>query len=683
MNKQPPYLETGRPGYVAGDSASILKTIFQVFPDSLFYLNQEGIIIDYLEGDSPVLYIPTQNFLGQRMFDVLPPNAADLFSTAFNTTMQSGQISTLEYDLQTLAGRRSYSARCVQINNSSLVVIIQDKTDQKRTTDFAHRQMKFMMALHESSRQFSRELDSQMLGQYVTHSCTAEFGIQQAWIGFVGPDHTVQELAYSSAEKESSIPPVQIKPTLSEVGNLLSSKTYLIVENVSPESGVWQVKSLFPLISHDQVVGVLSLLSDTEAFFDFERIDFFNAFSLLAASALDNSRLYESTQRQLSQLQTLRAIDQAILSTLDLKSMVEVILKEVAKHIHVDALALLLLDPKTQTLDFVDGFGFHFDTFKHSHLKVGESFAGQVALEKRVVLVENLKEDPKNFARALNFSEEGFMMYLGTPLIARSEVKGVLEIFQRTPFKPDTDWLTLLETLANQIAIAIDNALLVKSLQSSNTELSTAYDAISDGLSRALELRDRETQGHTYRVTEMTVYLAQRMGTSDTDLTHIRQGALLHDIGKMGVPDAILLKPGSLTSDEWKIMQQHPLYANDILSQIDHLKPAMDIPLYHHEKWNGTGYPKGLKGEQIPFAARLFALADVYDALTSDRPYRFACSKKEALDYIKAQSGIHFDPVILQLFVKLIQHDTFPRVMESSFRMPTKDVRGSQIGTGY
>src|SRR4030095_309227 len=148
------------------------------------------------------------------------------------------------------------------------------------------------------------------------------------------------------------------------------------------------------------------------------------------------------------------------------------------------------------------------------------------------------------------------------------------------------------------------------------------YDSTIEGWSRALDLRDRETEGHTIRVTEMTLKIARIAGMADAELVHLKRGALLHDIGKMGIPDAILLKPDKLETEEWVIMRRHPVYAYELLLPIEYLQPSLDIPYCHHEKWDGSGYPRGLKGEQIPLAARLFAVIDVWDALRSDRPYR-------------------------------------------------------------
>ncbi|MEW5941211.1 MAG: HD-GYP domain-containing protein [Chloroflexota bacterium] len=214
-----------------------------------------------------------------------------------------------------------------------------------------------------------------------------------------------------------------------------------------------------------------------------------------------------------------------------------------------------------------------------------------------------------------------------------------------------------MEILGGQAAIAIDNAELYENAQRSNAELRLAYDTAIEGWSRALDLRDKETEGHTQRVTAMALRLARAARMTEEEAAHIRRGALLHDIGKMGVPDSILLKAGSLTPEEWEIMRRHPVYAYEMLSPIEYLRPALDIPYCHHEKWDGTGYPRGLKGEQIPLAARLFAVVDVWDALRSDRPYRASWSEEQTRAYILEQSGKHFDPRAVEMFMDLIGND--------------------------
>ncbi len=184
-------------------------------------------------------------------------------------------------------------------------------------------------------------------------------------------------------------------------------------------------------------------------------------------------------------------------------------------------------------------------------------------------------------------------------------------------------------------------------------ELQTAYDATLEGWAAALELREKETANHSRNVVEMTLKLAEKFDFTAEEMSHIRRGALLHDIGKMGIPDSILLKPGPLTDDEWNVMRMHPIFALKLLSGIPYLKPALDIPYGHHERWNGAGYPLGLKGEDIPLPARLFAVVDVWDALSSDRPYRPAWTRISVIKYIKEQSGIQFDPQVVAEFLKM------------------------------
>jgi putative nucleotidyltransferase with HDIG domain len=241
------------------------------------------------------------------------------------------------------------------------------------------------------------------------------------------------------------------------------------------------------------------------------------------------------------------------------------------------------------------------------------------------------------------------------PLIAKGEVKGVLELFSRLALEPDPEWLDFIQTLAGQSAIAIADAELFNNLQRTNLELSFAYDETIEGWSRALDLRDKETEGHTRRVTETALQLATFMGVSEPDLLHMRRGALLHDIGKMGVPDQILFKPERLSDGELVLMRKHPQFAYDMLAPIKFLRPALDIPYCHHEKWDGTGYPRGLKGEEIPLAARIFAVVDVYDALISDRPYRNGWTREKALEYIRSERGKYFEPRVVDIFISLME----------------------------
>jgi len=362
----------------------------------------------------------------------------------------------------------------------------------------------------------------------------------------------------------------------------------------------------------------------------------------------------EKIKRQFNQLAALRSIDIAITSGLDLNSTLSLILDHVQAHLNIDAASILLLDSHTQHLGFAAGAGFTTSALQHTSLRVGEAHAGKAVLDRKVIHIADLNSRQTSFLRSPLISQENFIAYYAVPLIVKGQVVGVLEIFHRAELHSDNDWLNLMETLAGQAAIAIDNAMLFKNLQLSNSELTLAYDKTIEGWSRALDLRDRETEGHSRRVTEMTFKLASQMGIAQPELVHICRGAMLHDIGKVAIPDDILLKPGPLNDKEWTTMRRHPLIAVELLTSIEHLAPAMDIPRSHHEKWNGMGYPDHLAGENIPLAARLFAVVDVYDALTSDRPYRRAWSKADTMKYINDQSGTHFDPHVVPAFVEMM-----------------------------
>ena len=358
-------------------------------------------------------------------------------------------------------------------------------------------------------------------------------------------------------------------------------------------------------------------------------------------------------RQQLKHLTALSEIDRAIISSFDRRYTLGVILSHVISQLHVDAAAVLLLDSQ-EMLNYAAGVGYRTDLVETAHVRLGQGQAGRAAGERRLIQILNLKEEPQDLLFNRLILEEDFVSYFGVPLIARGKVIGVLEVFTRLPLQPYPAWLNFLNMLAGQTAIAIENANLFEGLRQSNRELVLAYDATIEGWSRALDLRDRETEGHTQRVTEMTMLLARSFGWTEEELQYIRWGSLLHDIGKMGVPDPILLKPERLTPQEEAIMHRHPEYAYDLLKPITFLKPALDIPYCHHEKWDGSGYPRGLKGEEIPIAARLFAIVDIWDALTSDRPYRAAWTKEETLAYLEEQSGKHFDPEVVKLFFKVI-----------------------------
>jgi HD-GYP domain-containing protein (c-di-GMP phosphodiesterase class II) len=398
-------------------------------------------------------------------------------------------------------------------------------------------------------------------------------------------------------------------------------------------------------------IGVIQLLNADHRY-DERDVEVLEVLCAQVAQAIANAHLLEEAERRLEHLQALRSIDSTIASTQDLGMTLAFFVEKVADQLRIDALSVSLLSPHMLTLEFAAGHGFRSQSVTQKPLQLGQGNAGRAALERRIVYVPDLSQC-NDLLQPSQWVFEEFVSYFAAPLIARGQVKGVLEAFTRKPFQPTTEWYSLLETMASQAAIAIDNAGLLNDLQRSNMELAVAYDTTLEGWSRALDLRDRETEGHTRRVTDMTLQLARRVNIPDSQLVHIRRGALLHDIGKMGIPDSILLKPGPLSEEEWTTMRRHPLYALDLLAHIPYLLPALDVPYCHHERFDGSGYPRGLRGAEIPLAARLFAVVDVWDALCSDRPYRAGWPEDQVRQYIIENSGSHFDPAVVEAFLAM------------------------------
>ncbi len=421
-----------------------------------------------------------------------------------------------------------------------------------------------------------------------------------------------------------------------------------IFDELSTTAGV-------PLVAQEFTLGVLAIGRRSPV--QESELRLLQAVADNAASALHSSALREQTEQRLQRLVALRSIDQTITANRDLSATLNTVLEHCQAQLGIDAASVLLYKPETQMLEYAANLGFRTAALRYTRLHLGQGYAGRAAEQRELIHVADLMTVPDGLARAPLLAAEGFVTYYGVPLIAEDQVKGVLEIFHRSPLDPNREWLGFLTALASQAAIAIDNVTLFEKLQRSNRELALAYDTTLEGWSRALDLRDKETEGHTRRVTQLTLRLAQAMDLGEAERTQAMRGALLHDIGKMAIPDSILLKPGPLTADEWEIMRRHPGYACDLLAPIEYLRPALPIPYCHHEKWDGSGYPRGLKGEAIPLEARLFAVADVWDALRSDRPYHPPRSVEESLAYIRDQPGKHFDPKVVELFLRLQKTD--------------------------
>ncbi len=540
--------------------------------------------------------------------------------------------------------------------------VSRDITDRIRAEETRRRQNDYLRALQATTLDLVSQLDlGDLLENIVQRACqlmetpTAQLLLLDRQLSILVPSVGVGVL--------NKVLNDIVKPGEGLSGQVWDSSRPMVVDSyddwpghlVDFPRGLVTAMMGVPLISNSGILGVLELAYPNPSLrtFDSDAIEEMSQFARLAAIAIENARLFSESTERVRFIQSLRRIDQAITGTFDLHAVTDHILAELVAQLKIDAVDLLLLNPVLNVLEYYESRGFRTEFLRHSHVRVGESYAGKAALEGKLVAVPDLLVETSDLSRAPMLAEEGFISYYAVPLVSKGLVKGVLEVFQRSRLEPDTNWFDFLEAVSSQAAIAVDNSTLFADLQRSTLELSAAYDTTMQGLSRALDLRDRETGEHSLGLMRMTERLARELNVSDAELVHIRRGALLHDIGKIGVPDEILRKKGELSPDDWVVMRQHPVLAKDLLLPIEFLHPAIDIPYCHHEKWDGTGYPNGLSGEQIPLAARIFSIVDVYHALTHDRVYRDAWPHDKVIRYLREQSGQHFDPQVVEVFLSL------------------------------
>ncbi len=358
--------------------------------------------------------------------------------------------------------------------------------------------------------------------------------------------------------------------------------------------------------------------------------------------------------RMLEKMERLMEINITLNSTLKLDQVLDLIIAKAVEMLECEAGSILLYSPEQACLHFSASTSADSRTLTDIPIPLTDSLAGTIFSKNQPLVVNNVNKDIRHNSSVdvqMNFQTRSL---LGVPMRIQDRMTGVLEALNKKQGTFTEEDVKILTAIASQAAVAIENAQLVQALQES-------YESTLEGWAAALDLRDKETEGHSQRVTLLAVQLAREIGMSGEEITHLRQGALLHDIGKMGIPDRILHKHGPLTEREKAIMHRHPDNAYHMLYPIAYLRCALDIPYCHHEKWDGSGYPRGLKGEAIPLAARIFTIVDVWDALRSDRPYRKAWSVKKTIAYMQAQASKSFDPKIVKAFMKVI-----PSILENN-----------------
>jgi len=631
------------------------RSLFESSADGILLGSIDAHVLDCNPAACQLYGYTKEELVGLTIYDLTTPEMAAMIPATLVEELAKGGVF-LQVPAKTKDGRvfpAEVSTRVVTLLGEKQVIsFVRDITERKRSEREQEAIARVASALRiaTTNSEIAPVILNQLLdlmaaqgGALFTYdpaggesTCTLGIGLWEHWSG------------------------VRLGPGEGAVGRMMLTGEPYLNNAIYPDDPVAhldltrEVKSIVgvPMVIQGQTRGAL-WVGGTSQFLEGE-VHLLAAITDMAAATLHRASLHEETQQRVQRLSALHQIDTTINGSLDLAVILSVLLDQLINQLGADATTVWLYDPDLRVLRFVTGRGFRKGGLSGLEVRLGDGFAGRIALTRLPLVIEDLAQ-LGNLTASNQWAAEQFTTYHGVPLIAKGEVQGVLEVFHRRWVGPDPEWMEFLETLASQAAIAINNAMLFENLQRSNLELELAYDTTLEGWARALELRDRETEGHTRRVVDMTIRLASALGISQQSLVNVRRGALLHDIGKLGIPDYILLKPASLTEEEWKIMRMHPVYAYQLLSPISYLRPALDIPYSHHERWDGSGYPQGLRGDAIPLAARAFAVIDVWDALLSNRPYSPAWSNAQMQAYLREESGQQFDPHVVEVFFQVLR----------------------------
>ncbi|MBI5954089.1 MAG: GAF domain-containing protein [Chloroflexi bacterium] len=408
-----------------------------------------------------------------------------------------------------------------------------------------------------------------------------------------------------------------------------------------------------PLTARGKLVGELNVMNKTdgESYSSDDR-DSVSELARHIATAVQNTQLFERQNRSAERQRMLNQISRHLHQTLDIDELIPRIFVSVNKAINAEAQSIWLVDEEAGVIKCRYARGASAEALKGLSVPLNEpSIVGTSVAKQESIIIKDAQNDPRR-ARSVD-EKTGFVTrsLMTVPLVLEDKSIGAIQaVNKRDGQLFNKDDLDLFRSIADSAALAVSNAQLVADLQ-------TSYDLTLDALSAALDLRDRETEGHSRRVVEYTSRLAEKIGLNKDTTKNIRRGALIHDIGKIGVPDAVLHKPGSLDDKERMVMERHPVAGYNMLAGIPYLREEIQIVICHQEKWDGTGYPYGLHGEEIPIGARLFAIADTFDALTSDRPYRHGCSYEAARKVIEEEAGKQFDPQAVEAFLSVPEEE--------------------------
>jgi PAS domain S-box-containing protein len=645
------------------ESEKSYRGLFNSVAEAIFIQDHDGRFLDVNEGAVKMYGHPRQAFIGKTLefLSAQGKNNLDVVKKAIHRAF-AGRPQEFEFWGWRKNGEifpedvRVYQG--TYFGQDVVITLSVDITERKKAEQSLQRQLKELTILHKVTTNIIHATSTDELVQLVTHEVGETFYPDN--FGFLFLDESQSALrphpSYQGITENvpQTVPldgcisgAVMLSGKPLRLGDVSQSSTYLMVT-----SGI-RSELCIPIKIGERSIGVINAESRQPDFFTPEDERLLLTIAGQLAIAMEQIRLFEAEKRRRQEAETLRQATAAISTSLELNQVLRAILTSLAQVVPYDSSSVFLLEGDHLRITITQGIP-NSDNLINKVFSADDPLFKEVQNTLQPLILQDAQDDPRFHRWGGTAHVHGWM---AVPLIARGQVMGLITLDSCQEAAYDGEEASLAQAFANQAAVAIQNARLFEESQRSLDELNRAYESTIEGWSRALDLRDRETEGHTRRVMEITLSMAQALAFSEEELVHIRRGALLHDIGKMGIPDRILLKPGVLTDDEMEIMRRHPQYAYDMLYPIEYLRPALDIPYRHHERWDGSGYPGGLKGEGIPLIARIFAVIDVWDALLSDRPYRVAWERETVLKYLADNAGIQFDPKVVELFLLFLEQE--------------------------
>ncbi len=406
-----------------------------------------------------------------------------------------------------------------------------------------------------------------------------------------------------------------------------------------------------PISIEGSVEGAIGIESKDYVFKDSD-LRLLQSISEIVGIAARSVRLIEVLSERLHWLEILHKINEQIGIETEPDKLYKILVDSAIEATQAESSALLIYNPNTGLLEKAAAKSW-LDKVFEIPLKPDECISGGIFQSGKTRLSPEIREDPLLIPRNLPLIPAG-CANIGIPVVYEDKVLGVFHLSIKAPLSFTKELVEFAEMFGSYSGIVIGRMQQIQALQEAEKQIKIAYDETLEGWARAIGYRDNETFQHTLRVTNIANIIGEALSLDDKTLENLRRGAILHDVGKIGIPDNILRKPRAFTKEEKEIMRTHPSFAYELLRPIAFLSEAIIVPYCHHERWDGKGYPQGLKGDEIPLLARIFSVADVYDAMTSDRPYRKARTHEEAIKYIRSQSGRHFDPHIVDVFLEIV-----------------------------